>query len=281
MLNKQQLISELSEIGVESGSTFVNSFNLLFIFILVIIAHLLLILLPRKSIAETENMSKPKKVFFYISRNLWIFFTFALYIRLILEAYQYILLSSVYEIYTFDISSTSKIVSFGIACSFALFCVLCFLFVLFMTLCIPIKHLNIKSKWAKFSVFNGFYSGIKDKKFQRLYTPLLLLRRIVFISWLIIFRSFTNTFIVLGLFIVQLSYMVSLFSLRPYKGVKDNLIEWINEIFYAVLLCNLFYFNSTARWSDLVTKIYVWIMMANNIVLILIITCKPYDFLMI
>ena len=186
------------------------------------------------------------------------------------------LLSSVSEIYTFDLSSTHKIVSFASACFIALLCILCLLLATILTFCKPgIKEAyRQRNKWFKLSVFDEFYAGIKESRFKKLYTPLLLLRRIVFVTWLVFSRSFTNIFITLGMFSAQILYMVSLLKLRPYKDAKDNLIECINEVFYTVLISILLYFNSASRWTNFVSKMYVWILMANNIVLFLVIWSK-------
>ena len=139
LLDKEQEQADFNEIGVKSGSAFVNNFSLLFSILMIVLAHLLLILLPRKSVEDTEDMTKTKKIFYYISRKLWAFFTFTVYVRLIMEAYQFMLLSSVYEIYSCDISNIVKLVSYGIACILALLCVLCFFFVIIMAYNVPIN----------------------------------------------------------------------------------------------------------------------------------------------
>lgn len=163
ILDKDQELSELNEIGVESGSAFVSNFGFLFTILLIIFVHLLIILLPRKPAKDTEDMSKPKKVFYYITRKLWTFFTFTLYIRLSLEAYQFILLSSVSEIYTFDTSSNAKIASLTVAFVFVILCVCIFLFVTIMPFLIStIEYDELYKKKTigdRLKVFEEFYSG--------------------------------------------------------------------------------------------------------------------------
>ena len=138
------------------------------------------------------------------------------------------------------------------------------------------KRMHLDSETSggnSLSLMNSMQES-KESRSKRLYTSLLLLRRIVLVTWLICCQSFTNIFITLGVFIAQIFYMVSLFILRPYQDFKDNLIECINEVFFTVLIGILFHFNSAERWSDFITKTYVWIMMANNTILLFIVLSK-------
>jgi hypothetical protein len=46
-MNKEQSNDELEEIGITSGSTFNNNVSLIFIFLIIAVAHILILFLPR------------------------------------------------------------------------------------------------------------------------------------------------------------------------------------------------------------------------------------------
>ena len=80
LIDKEQELQELSEAGVESGSTLINNFNLLFTLIMILIIHLFLIWLPKKSSEETEDMSKAQEgVLLYFEKNMGILHFFCVY----------------------------------------------------------------------------------------------------------------------------------------------------------------------------------------------------------
>ena len=122
--------------------------------------------------------------------------------------------------------------------------------------------------------FEEFTADIKNKKLSKFYVPLLLTRRIIFWIWLVVFNFVDNIVLSSFMFGAQILYTISMFILRPYNEHKENLIECLNEVFYVVLLGGLLHFNSADRWTGVFTQIYLWILMSNNFVILIIVVCK-------
>ena len=69
---------------------------------------------------------------------------------------------------------------------------------------------------------------------------------------------------------VQAVYFAYILILRPQDSVKENLSDFINEVFYLYFVVFLLHFNTEGRWNDTLTDVYFWILMTNNFILILI-----------
>ena len=126
----------------------------------------------------------------------------------------------------------------------------------------------------KLKYFKLLVDDMKPMWICRAYWLIFLLRRTVFL--IIIF--FTDELVMIGkviLFVViQTAYLSYIAVLRPNAGFKENLIDFINEVFYFYFVGFMLYYNSEDRWNDTVTDVYFWIMMSNNFVLMFVLFCK-------
>jgi membrane protein implicated in regulation of membrane protease activity len=110
-----------------------------------------------------------------VTRRIWVIFTFALYIRLVIQSYQYLTIISVSGMYLMDLSNLSRLVSFITSFSIAAFLIL----TLAAGTYIWRKCLSSNSN------FQEIFSGLKMKPAARSYQLLLMLRRLILISWMI------------------------------------------------------------------------------------------------
>ena len=101
---------------------------------------------------------------------------YVMYARLFLEAHESMILSCSAEIYEFDTSQTSAIVSQGISW-FVLIIVLTM-----PTLAVVLFYLNRREYDPdKKTMFMEFFEGLKNTSWARFYTAALLIRRILFV----------------------------------------------------------------------------------------------------
>ena len=54
--------------------------------------------------------------------------------------------------------------------------------------------------------------------------------------------------------------------IRPFKEVKDNVIEIINEIGYTILISLLLYYNKESNWSEQEANIIMYSLLFLSIV---------------
>ena len=115
--------------------------------------------------------------------TVFIILTFGWYIRYILETNQYILISSVNEIYLFDLSDPKRISSLVFAVLVLFLCISIVLFVFWLSFS------SYKMYEEKHSKLEEIFSGVKMQKSSKLYVPTLLIRRALFVVLLITLAS--------------------------------------------------------------------------------------------
>ena len=104
-------------VGIKYKSTVANCYSVMlflaFIIVLHIFIYLLKLLLPK--CIDGENMNWFTKFISWVSEKCFNILTFGYYIRNAFEISQYVLISSIYEIYEFNPDEILRIISFIIA----------------------------------------------------------------------------------------------------------------------------------------------------------------------
>ena len=253
--------AELKYFGINSGSTFVTNFSLICIVLILIAIHSLFLLIYRLLKSKVKSKTKWVKCL----KKIFQFFAFSLYIRVMFEANVFLLLSSLSELYQWDTSNSSKIISLFFAFIGGWIC----LNFISLSMINYSMHKDTKNM-DNYIPMKEFFSGINDKRMSRLYPTILLLRRLLFVGWLIFGGTLNNFTLVCPMIVIQLAYLVNLTIVRPYKQVRDNIIEVTNEWFYFVLVSLLSHFNSKDRWINVIENIYFGIILSNSMSIILI-----------
>ena len=187
-----------------------------------------------------------------------ILFAFAMYIRIILNTNQYILVSWVSEMYHFNISGVKRIISLVISFISLIAWIAMIIIVIFFVF-IQNKDSEEESpdKRNKFAhLFNGVSPNIKS----RLYIAIIQIRRAVFVTLLITIGPISSTLVISILVGLQAIYLLILILIRPFELVKCNIIEIVNEMYFFIMLASLLKFNSIESWEGTPTIIYnVWV----------------------
>ena len=111
---------------------------------------------------------------------------------------------------------------------------------------------------------------------SKLYVPVLLMRRAIFVTLLITLQSIQSWILISLLSVLEIWYLISIIILRPFEEKKNNIIEITNEIFFLVLLSSLIFINTENDWNSKLIDIYMWIIMSNTFTVFIIIICKSY-----
>ena len=191
----------------------------------------------------------------WILQRLMVFFTFALYIRVILQTNQFILVSWVSEIYQFNFYGTKRIISSIIA----------FLVLIAWIIIILIMILLTLSKYAyefsesldKRSKFANLFDGVSLNKKSRLFAWLLQIKRAIFVILLIMVGPKSSIIAISVLVGLQLIYFIILIIIRPYREISCNVIEIANELYFLVILASLLKYNTAADWEGAPTTAYI------------------------
>ena len=245
----------LDYFGIFSGSTFANNFSFIWVVIIIAFIHSILFLINKtlkRRCINSQNFVKASK---------WIYqlFAFSIYFRFILEANQFMILSSFSELKLWNTTSASKIISLWIA----LITSILWLGLILLSFIYWLRIRKIEST-EHYMPLKVFVSGIKDGSKPRLYSTFLLARRAFFVIFLILGSSIPSIGIIVPLMVVQTVYLSLMIIVRPYKSTKDNLLETTNEVFYLVLISLLSYYNSESNWRKSAESTYLFIIIGNS-----------------
>ena len=169
------------------------------------------------------------------------------------------------EISNFDTSKTLKIISL----IFAIFVLMaCFILIGF------VSYLSLSSYEAvedQHNKIGEFFSGVKMNKKSKFYAIALLVRRTLFVILLISLSSLPSRALIAIVSVFQILYTGLIIYLRPFREVKCNIIEIMNEIYFFILLCSLSYLNTESDWNDAAISLYIWFLSSNTILAFIVI----------
>ena len=184
-----------------------------------------------------------------------ILFTFALYIRVILQTNQFILISWVSEIYQFNFYGTKRIISTIIA----LFVFIAWIAIIAITIILTWSNdaYKLYESPDERSKFEQLFSEVSLNKKSRIFVWLLQIRRAVFVILLITIGPEFSIIAISILVGLQLIYFILLVVIRPYKEVNCNAIEIINELYFLVIIASLLKYNTADDWEGTPTTAYI------------------------
>ena len=252
--------SYLNDIGIASGSTYINLSKLLFFILWIAFTHGLFVLIFNYYKCKDRN-----RVCKGIYNTMFSIYSFSIYIRLIIEAYLMILLSWFSEIYELDTSNTINIVSF-----YTNIVILIIVISLLIIWIWQIFKAHPTHNPRKQTYFVEFFGGLRDTTYSRIISAVFLVQRIL--SWIVVIFlvNFNLTIKLSILTVIQASHLMYLLIVRPYEDRKDFLLEWISQfivVFFSTILSK---FSSKNDWNSflnwtLIIAIMVWALISNTI----------------
>ena len=262
----------LDPLGINYGSTLVNIYPILAftLFMIIITFSTFIIKLIFSKFRENVRWSYVTKTTFWIADRLYKILTFGYFIRNTLELSQFILISSINEIYESNTKDSYRLISFV----FSILIVL--IFVLMIGL---IQYLTFSSYSLNENEHNKleeFFRGLQFDGKHKFYTTVLLLRRLIFIVLLITWTSISSRALIVIISLIQVGYVIYLSYIRPYKNLKENLIEILNEFYFLFLIVYLIPINTENEWSTLKENIYLYVLVSNTLVIFMIVLGKTW-----
>ena len=261
-LDYSQPISYLYLINFTSQSSLLNFMNFAYPILLMLLVHSIWAFI--KCVDKNADQSKwIVKIIFKTYEGM----TFGNYIRMILFYHLYLLIASLSELYLFRFNKTdskdSKI--------FATFLFLLWTLITAFAFC---QIFSIKLQTSEDDVKERrpcirWFSGLKENKISRLYGVLFFVRRQVFWVLILLFQDISMIVKVSLYVCLQFVYITILCFLRPFSFNKDMAVDLIFELIYFVLCILLTHFNTESAWNKDMQYTYIWIIISNNIVLLL------------
>ena len=188
-------------------------------------------------------------------QKLMILFTFTLYIRIILQTNQFILISWVSEVYQFNFYGTKRQISTIIA--FLALIGWITIIVIMILLTLSKDAYKLSESPDKRSKFAHLFDGVSLNKKSHMFVWLLQIRRVIYIILLITLGSRSSIIVISFLVGLQLIYFVILVAIRPFKEINSNVIEIINELYFLVFIASLLKYNTAVSWEGTPTTAYI------------------------
>ena len=186
--------------------------------------------------------------------------TFNVYIRITIEIFLLMIVSSINELYlASQLDNSKKIASYWMN----------FLIILFWGAFFGIwvwlwSNSHRDNKYQKYYL-KEFFLGTKNNKRSKFYTTMFLSKRIILVSLVILLERMPMILKVIIFILIQLWSWVTIIYLRPFKDVKNNIIEILNEVYFLLCSSVMIHFNKKSKWSSWQTTLYINILLSNII----------------
>ena len=243
----------LNNLGATYKWWLLNHISLITIIIVWITLHLLSFL-PK---LWMKNNNKDKWTYKLYSK--WMnLLTFTIYVRMFIEAFQAMFVSSLTEIKLFDTNSTAHRLSLSFAFLIAFFC-----WGIIVTMLVEWIRSRNQDTFKQQSYFSEIFGGLKDRWICRSYLLLNFGRRAFFII-ISVFGSSQIIGIIVPFNVIQVLYFVAILWIRPLEAKTDTLIDLSNEWFFTVLSLLIIYYNEEPRWNSKISSTFIWSIFANT-----------------
>jgi cysteine-rich repeat protein len=252
--------SNYNVLGIDSGSALLSVLSFTSLLIVIFLLHIWVI--PCRDFGANQKLNKKGKWMRVVSRRIWVIFTFAIYIRLIFQSYQLLLIASISGIYYMNTSDLPHLVSLVASIVIAAFWII----VLAAGAFIWKKNLNVH--------FEEIFSGLKKTSFARCYQLLLMLRRFILIFWMIWLDSMPSFLHLMFPGLYQLLHFCVIVFVRPFSHSKDNIIEVFNELIFTSVLWSVVYLNKKEKWSNITTNAFVYLLMVPGVFMLAVTISK-------
>ena len=260
----------LEPLGINYDSTFANTSSVLVYTFLMILISMLIYFFRKLAYKcrESQRCSWGVKTQYWIVDKLYRMMVLGYFIRNGLEMSQFILISSLNEIYQWDTKDSYRLLSFV----FSISMILIFVFIVLLVLYLTFSKYRLNER--EHNLLEEFFRGIQQNKRHKFYLTLLLLRRFLFVILLITWLFISSRVLIIVLSLIQVVYILNLSYLRPYQETKGNFIEILNEIYFGFLVIFLSIVNTEDEWDSTKTNTYMCVLVSNTFVVLVIASGK-------
>ena len=136
--------------------------------------------------------------------------------------------------------------------------------------CIRGKRIEKDINHKKHRYWKHWFEGIRPRFFPQAFTLTFFARRTILAVLVFICADLNMKTKIIGYSILQWIYFLFHLAQRPFEATKDQILEIVNELFYCFLVWFLIHYNSESKWTDSLADAYIWIMISNNAIFLLI-----------
>lgn len=187
-------------------------------------------------------------------------FAMSIYIRLGLESILTVSISVMSGFKNFG--AQSKDIPSFITCIYLIVGVA--LFIMFDALLIYKARYDFEEKDRL--LYGEYFKGLKSNTKSRMNSICFFSLRILLVILLVGFDFMPSRVKASLVIVIQGSYILYLVIVKPFDGVKDNLIECFNQITFLVLVFILLIFSEKRMWTKSLEGVYIFILFVSPLV---------------
>ena len=246
----------LNNIGITSGSTFMNMLKSILTVCILIWMHTLIMPIYYKC-RSLDDRNWWRKFL----EKLFELFTFSIYIRFFIQVFTITLLSSFSEIYELRIYNRVEIISYIIN-----FFIFISIFVFYGLWIMQIKKAHPVFNPKRQFYFVEFFAGLKNKTSSRIYPAIFLGQRIL--SWMVVIMlsKINLTAKIVTITAIQASTMIYLLVARPYLLFKDLISECLSQLVVTLFSGLLIFYSTEDKWSSITNWMFIGIIMVSSLI---------------
>ncbi|CAI2370494.1 unnamed protein product [Moneuplotes crassus] len=254
----------LRSLSYESESAILNQLGFITTLALISLFHFLLRFVFTCGSKDSDRRSKCCKHWHNIRKKIINFIFYALYFRLLLQAHESMVISSISEVYIMNLDGFLGVISFVIACVILLWtialCVITFY-------CFWVNQNNFDPE-IKFFYMETF-ADIRNSRYARIYTSAMLSRMSFFVIMIICLKNVSRNLVYPPILTLQCIYLGSIIRLRPFEAALNNIIEILNEVLIIIISIILYILYTAERWDSFLTP-FLTLLFINSVITCLI-----------
>jgi hypothetical protein len=132
--------------------------------------------------------------------------------------------------------------------------------------CVLWWNLRLKESLEDYGIVAQFFNGTKDYAPCRLFSAIWLLRRLCFVTTIMVLDRSSYLVVIIILLTIETAYVLCLCIYRPFILAKDNICEISNELFILASITFVMFYNDGDNWSELVNVIFLGMLMLSNVI---------------
>ena len=250
----------LQNLGAVYKRSILNHISLLTLIAFVVFVHVVSFV-PKLWLKKSDSDKCCYKAY-----SKWMrFLTFAVYVRLLVEALQAIFVSSLSELKIFSTANTAHRLSL----SFAFVLLFVWIVVIVMMLIEWMRSSRLDT-YKQQTYFVEIFGGLKDIWRCRSYLLLNFGRRAALITISMV-CPFELIGVIIAFNVVQICYFGVMLWMRPFEAQSDGIIDMSNELFFTILSLLIIHFNEESRWNQIISSVFMWTIFTNALITTLVI----------
>ena len=259
--------SSLNDVLLDSDSWVYNLYPVMTCILVIALLHLGMFFIG-KQIMKINTEGKGRgfvKAIKWTLLKLYRFMTFGFYIRNAFLMCEFVLICTIYEIFKNNGYGSYRVVSLAFA-----YCVV-LLYAAFTVFVFYLAVSSNNSNHQSHSKLIEFFWGFKESKFYRLYMVAFIIKRALYVLFLVGLTSLSSKVVVGIITALQFCYLSYIIIVRPFEEIVVNVIEVINEAILFVLIFILNFFPQNNNWTKNQTNVYMALIVINFILTFLIV----------